>query len=440
MSTGFIRFVIFWGVWILVPIIVDGLTTLFGLIGHFNFHFRNRKPVPPLSFYPYISIIIPVYNGEKTLALCVESIARQSYPFERMEVVIINNGSTDHSFKVFTELQKQLKLRLGWHSIVGRGKSWALNTGIHLTSGKYVFGLDCDVVLDKNAVKRFVEQMEADPGIGAGTGYLVIMPPPSAESRIRLFLANFEFLEYATTFGVGRTYQSVNKAIYTLSGACTVYRREALLRTFLYNKSTVSEDTDMTFQLYEKAPRYRVVAVPQAKIYLHPIGSLFALYAQRVRWQRGQLEVSALHEKLMNKSILKVSGFSPARALLIDHTLSFPRFVWMFFMPILVFFGYSPSLIVTAYLLVYLFYLLSELLWLLAAYIYADVEIKCRIRQNWIYSLFMPLYRSLIFFFRFSGFLYALIEPATWSVQDPGKQIKEGLKTVRIWFQQKFHF
>ncbi len=440
MSAGFIRFAIFWGVWILVPIIVDGLTTFSGLIGHFIFHFRNRKPVPPLSYYPYISIIIPVYNGEKTLTLCVESIARQSYPLERIEVVIINNGSTDNSFKVFSDLQKQLKLRLGWHSIVGRGKSWALNAGIHLTSGKYVFGLDCDVVLDRNAVKRFVEQMETDPGIGAGTGYLVIMPPPSAVSRINFFLANFEFLEYATTFGVGRTYQSMNNAIYTLSGACTVYRRDVLLSTFLYNKSTVSEDTDMTFQLYEKAPRYKVVAVPQAKIYLHPIGSLFALYAQRVRWQRGQLEVSALHEKLMNKSILKVSRFSPARALLIDHTLSFPRFVWMFFMPILVFFGYSPSLIVTAYLLVYLFYLLSELLWLLAAYIYADVEIKGRIRQKWIYSLFMPLYRSLSFFFRFSGFLYALFEPGTWSVQDPGNQIKEGLKTVRIWFQQKFHF
>lgn len=440
MRTEFIRFAIFWGVWILVPIIVDGLSTLSGLIGHFIFHFRNRKPVPPLSYYPYISIIIPVYNGEKTLALCVESIARQSYPLERIEVVIINNGSTDNSYKVFTELQNQRKLRLGWISILGRGKSWALNTGIHLTSGKYVFGLDCDVVLDKNAVNRFVEQMEADPGIGAGTGYLVIMPPPSGVSGIRFLLANFEFLEYATTFGVGRTYQSMNNAIYTLSGACTVYRRDALLSTFLYNNSTVSEDTDMTFQLYEKLPKDRVVAVPQAKIYLHPIGSLFALYAQRVRWQRGQLEVSALHEKLMNKSKFKVFGFSPARELLIDHTLSFPRFVWMFFMPILVFFGYSASLIVTAYLLVYFFYLLSELLWLLAAYIYADVEVKCRIRKNWIYCLFMPLYRSLIFFFRFSGFLHALSEPGNWSVQDPGKQIKEGLKTVRIWFQQKFHF
>jgi biofilm PGA synthesis N-glycosyltransferase PgaC len=179
--------------------------------------------------------------------------------------------------------------------------------------------------------------------------------------------------------------------------------------------------------------------VPQAKIYLYPIESLSALYAQRVRWQRGQLEVSAMHEKLMSKSIFKISGLSPARALLVDHTLSFPRFIWTFFMPILVLFGYSLSLIIKAYILVYWFYLLSELLWILAAYIYADADVKLRIRKSWIYCLFMPLYRSLIFFFRFSGFLYALSEPSTWEVQDPGKQIKAGWKTIRIWFRQNFH-
>jgi biofilm PGA synthesis N-glycosyltransferase PgaC len=439
MREEFIRFAFFWGVWILVPIIVDGLTTLSGLVGHFIYHIKNRKPLPPLSYSPYISVIIPVYNGEKTLALCVESIARQSYPLERIEVVIINNGSTDNSFKVFNELKKQLKIHLDWQSIVGRGKSWALNTGIHLANGEYIFGLDCDVVLDKDAVRRFVEQLQANPRIGACTGYLEIMPPPAGISTGHYLLAKLEFLEYATTFGVGRTYQSMNNAIYTLSGACTVYRREVLLSTFLYNKATVSEDTDMTFQLYEKMSNFQLAAVPQAKIYLYPIESLSALYAQRVRWQRGQLEVSAMHEKLMSKSIFKISGLSPARALLVDHTLSFPRFIWTFFMPILVLFGYSLSLIIKAYILVYWFYLLSELLWILAAYIYADADVKLRIRKSWIYCLFMPLYRSLIFFFRFSGFLYALSEPSTWEVQDPGKQIKAGWKTIRIWFRQNFH-
>jgi biofilm PGA synthesis N-glycosyltransferase PgaC len=434
MRDEMLRFAVFWGVWILVPILVDGLTTLSGLVGHFIFRLKNRKPVPPLAHFPFISIIIPLHNGESTLAECLESIARQTYPLEKIEVLIVDNGSTDNSHKVFADLQGRLKLRLGWQSIAGRGKSWALNTGIHLTSGEFVF------VLDKDAVMQFIRHMVADPRLGACTGYLVILPPPPGSSRLQGLLAGFEFLEYATTFGVGRTYQSMNNAIYTLSGACTVYRREVLLSTFLYNQATVSEDTDMTFQLYEKASKYQVSAVPQAKIYLHPIGSLFALYAQRVRWQRGQLEVSALHEELIRHSLFKLKGFSPARALLIDHTLSFPRFAWMFFMPVLVFFGYSLALIFTAYLLVYVFYLLIEALWLLAASLYAEAGVKKRILQGWVYGLFMPLYRSLTFFFRFSGFLYVLSEPGTWNVQDPGEQVKEGMTTVRGWIRQKFHF
>ena len=376
-------------------------------------------------------MIIPVYNGEATLAECLQSLAGQTYPLEKIEVLIIDNGSTDDSRRIFTELQGRLKLRMGWHSIVGRGKSWALNTGIHLTSGEFVFGLDCDVVLDNQAVARFMQAMLAKPNLGAATGYLSILPAAGTTGRLNRLLARFEFLEYATTFGVGRTHQSMTNAIYTLSGACTVYRREALLSTFLYNRATVSEDTDMTFQLHERSSKYQVTVVPQARIHLHPIESLFALYAQRVRWQRGQLEVSALHEDLLKRSILNVAGFSPARALLIDHTLSFPRFVWMFFMPILVFFGYSPVLIVTAYLLVYVFYLISEALWLLAAYSSANDDVRKRLRDNWIFTLFMPLYRSLVFFFRFSGFLVVLSEPGTWRVQDPRQQLVDGWREMR---------
>ncbi len=302
MRDFIIQFTIFWGVWILVPVLVDGITTLLGLIGYIFFHLKNRKAPPPLRYFPHVSIIIPVKNGEKTLKDCLDSIAAQDYPSYLVEILIIDNGSTDKSFSVFNECQKRLGTRIAWHSIVGRGKSWALNAGIHLTSGQYILGLDCDVVMETDALRRIVEHLESDPSIGAVTANLIILPPPGDASRLRKVLDGCEFLEYVTVFGVGRTSQSIMGSMYTLSGACTAFRREALLSTFLYNKSTVSEDTDMTFQLYERASKYKVSIVTRAKVYLHAIGSLAELYAQRVRWQRGQLEVSAMHEKLMSKS------------------------------------------------------------------------------------------------------------------------------------------
>jgi poly-beta-1,6-N-acetyl-D-glucosamine synthase len=439
MRDFFLQFTIFWGVWILVPVLVDGLTTLVGLISYFLFLLKHRKPNPPLKFHPMVSIIIPVKNGASTLRDCVESIASQDYPIDQLEVVIVDNGSTDNSYKIFQELQSGLNLRLAWNSIAGRGKAWALNTGIHLTSGEYVLGVDCDVIMAGDAVRRIVEAMEADPKVGAVTATLVIMPPPQGSSRLRKVLDACEFLEYATVFGVGRTSQSLTRSLYTLSGACTAFRREALLSTFLYNKSTVSEDTDITFQLYERASTYKISIIPRAIVFLHPIGSLGELYAQRVRWQRGQLEVSAMHTRLMSKSVARLTGFSPARALLVDHTLSFPRLVWMFFIPILLVFGYSTSLIVSAYLLVYLFYLLIEFLWFVAAGVFAQPATRRRILNHWYEIPLMPFYRILVFFFRFSGFLYALSEPGTWGVPDPGEQVRYGIRDIRDWFKAKLH-
>jgi biofilm PGA synthesis N-glycosyltransferase PgaC len=430
MSAAFVSFAIFWGVWLLVPALVDGISTLFSLIGFFLYRMRQVSIGKPLTYHPVVSIIIPVYNGEQTLAACLESIAAQTYPLDKMEILIIDNGSTDGSLQVFRDLQPRLKLNMGWHSIVGHGKAWALNAGIHLTSGQYILGVDCDVVLEEGAVTAIIQRMEADKKLGAVTANLVILPAPDSSSAGKRLLANCEFLEYATVFGVGRAYQSFARSIFTLSGACTAFRRDALLATYLYNNATVSEDTDMTFQLYEKAVKYRIAIVPQAKVFLHPIGSLAALYGQRVRWQRGQLEVTARHEQIRRRSILRPFGFSPLRTLLVDHTLAFPRFVWMFFMPVLLLFGYSPDMIFSAYLITYVFYLFIELLWYLTALLYADREIRQRIRGNLPVLLLMPFFRVLVFFFRFSGFLYAISEKGTWGVSDPIGQVRMGLGEV----------
>ena len=194
------------GVCILVPVLVDGLTTLIGLIGYFVFLLKHRKPNPPLKFHPMVSIIIPVKNGAGTLRDCVESIASQDYPIDQLEVVIVDNGSTDNSFKIFQELQSTLKLSLAWNSIEGRGKAWALNAGIHLTSGEYVLGVDCDVVMAGDAVRRIVEAMEADPKV-VWSLHRMIMSSPQDLSRFRRIWmhANSSNMQQFSGWGVHRS-------------------------------------------------------------------------------------------------------------------------------------------------------------------------------------------------------------------------------------------
>lgn len=422
----------FWGVWLLVPILVDGISMGLGLIGALASRWINRQKNHRIGFYPPVTIIIPVRNSADTLRDCLLSLERQTYPHRLMQVIVVNNGSTDNTQQVFMDYQQKSRLNLYWHAIRISGKSWALNAGIHLAEGQYIFNVDSDVVLDERTIERSVAHFENDPRLGAITGFIEIHPDEE-ETPTGWFrqLLNCEYLEYLTVFGVGRSYQALFGAIYTLSGAFTAFRREALAATLMYSAETVSEDTDLTFQLYERNPDLRVSNFPDVRVYVQPITSLSALYSQRVRWQRGQLEVSALHKKLVQKRASSLMGFSPARTLLVDHTLSFPRLVWMFFLPVLTGFGYSLQLMATAYALMYLFYLSVEVAWVGGAYAFADKKTKSRVRAMLPTILVMPFYRMMIFFFRFSGFLNTMVEPGAWRITNPAWQLQAGWMDLR---------
>jgi putative glycosyltransferase (exosortase G-associated) len=314
---------------------------------------------------------------------------------------------------------------------MNRGKAWALNAGIHLARGNYIVNVDSDTVLASDAIRNVVAAMEADPELGAVTGAIEVLPPAADATPLQRVLAECEFFEYLAAFQVGRTHQTILQNLYTLSGAFSAFRREILLQTFLYSQETVTEDTDLTFELYERFRDKRVGCVSSAISYVHPIESLSALYAQRVRWQRGQLEVSARHTSLMRRSMFQISGFAPARTLLIDHTLAFPRLVWTLFLPILTMFGYPLALIVAATLMLYLFYVLIDLAWMAVASIDVNRAARRRMGHTWWVLAALPLYRMLIFWFRFSGFLYAVAEPGTWRVQDPLSQARAGMADIR---------
>jgi putative glycosyltransferase (exosortase G-associated) len=425
MINALVSFAFFWGVWLLVPILVDSIAALIALAGTvlYRGQFQRR---PRLEFYPEVTILIPVFNCAGTLFTCVASIAKQSYPLSKIEVILIDNGSTDNSYTVFQRLQNS-KLKIAWHRIVGKGKAWALNTGIHLAKGQYLLNIDCDLQLDRNAVLNAVAYLEANKDVGAATGYLVVQPaPPQARGREKL-LANLEFLEYATVFGVGRSFQSYLNALFTLSGAFSIFRREILLKSLLYNKDTVSEDTELTFQLYARASNSRIVSIPNAIAYLEPTETWSRLYSQRLRWQRGQLEVSASHRKDRQDNLF---GFSPTRVLLVDHTLAMPRLIWTAFLPILTVFNYPAWLITMSYLSMYLFYFFIEIVWFAVAFHYAEARVRRRLWTSILLIPLMPIYRLVQFYFRVAGFFYAIAEPFSWNTGNPVDQVVEGLRDV----------
>lgn len=97
-----------------------------------------------------ISIIIPVYNVENYLKKCLESIINQTYT--NLEIILVDDGSTDNSGKICDEFLKKDKRVKVFH-IENKGVSAARNYGFKKSSGEYIIFIDSDDVLDFNMIK-----------------------------------------------------------------------------------------------------------------------------------------------------------------------------------------------------------------------------------------------------------------------------------------------
>ncbi|HEX5501932.1 MAG TPA: glycosyltransferase [Thermomicrobiales bacterium] len=425
MNDHVLALLLFWGVWLLIPAILDGVqATAQLLVVGANTLRRRRRAAPrdaEVAWWPFLSVVVPVHNGEAGLARCLGALLAQGYPGRR-EAIVVDNASTDRTREIAREAADAAPFPLHVLGLAHAGKTRALNAGIALARGEIVVHIDADTALAPGALRAVARAFLDDPALAAASGAIEIRPCEPDTRPGLAALAYCEFLEYLSSFQVGRQYQALTNTLYTLSGAFSCFRRDALLATFLYDSETVSEDTKLTFDLHYGGKRRRLGFIPGARASLDPIPSLAALYAQRVRWQRGQLEVSAAHRHKLYSGLFRPGVLAPGRALLADHTLLFPRIIWTALLPVLLAFGYSFDLIAASFVVMYLFYLLGDLAAIATCYGLADPATRRRIRDGVAWLPLLPLYRYGIALCRLGGILEACAEPATWRTRDPWAQ------------------
>jgi biofilm PGA synthesis N-glycosyltransferase PgaC len=430
-----LAFILFWGIWMLAPLAIDTVMALVYIVMVYIFPERKeRESIPDLAYLPYVSVVLPVHNSADTLFKCLNSIVTQEYPLEKIQIICVNNGSTDSSFQIYSQFQEQYPLaNMNWISMESAGKSIALNAGIYVIKGDYIMNVDSDAWLDKYAILRMVESFEHDPSLVAATGAIHIDKELGGQNRFIDVVHYCEEIEYLVAFNVGRRYQSLTNSLFTLAGAFSAFRRDVILKSFMYSERTVSEDTDLTFHLrqYQLKGKARMACVSSAIAYVEPINSWSKLYSQRVRWQRGQIEVSALYtdEKVsFGHSLTSFTG----RMLVIDHTLAFSRMTWTFLIPFLYFLGYPLRLVLAAFAGLYVCYLILDFLYFMVALREAPPNYRERVKKIWWVVFFLPVFRFFTFWFRLSGILLSMTEPAIWKTENPVQQLKEALKETRM--------
>ena len=405
----------FWFPWLLIPIVVEIIPAIHGA-WVIKRSAKKRHLVVPIKKLPMISIVLPVYNSQDTLYQCIAAINASNYPKHLIQIIVVNNKSTDQSFAVYKQAKSDFPdLRMQWMS-TDQGKARALNAAIFHCLGQYVINVDTDGLLEPEALRNLMLYFHNNPSVDAATGTVLTQKRTVAATKnnwLKL-LRNNEYFEYAQSFLVGRSIENYWNQLFTLSGAFSAFRREALIQTFMYNVETVSEDTEMTFQLRFRFGK-RIGFAVNALFYVEPISGCDELYLQRQRWQRGQIEVvqKFMHDKLNIRQFF--SNFMISR-LMMDHTFIFPRLGWVVGLLALLFFGYSPLVIMLSIFMLYVLYVAYGLMnYASALILLKDFPDERRyLRSKWWVALTMPIYNGFNTTIRLIGIMNTMTRRASW--------------------------
>jgi len=222
------------------------------------------------------------------------------------------------------------------------GKSDALNTGMALSSNKYVGCIDVDCLLLPDAllhvVKAFYQRSEkkviAVGGVIRVANSCIIQGGRLEEIRLPSnWLARFQLLEYTRSFILGRMAWGRIDSLLIISGAFGFFDREIALAVGSYDTNTVGEDMEIVFKMrrymHDKKIPYTVEYIPDSLCWTEVPEDLKILVNQRDRWTRGNIETLYKHRDMF---------FNPKYGRL--GVLSYPY--WFFYewlAPILEFFG-----------------------------------------------------------------------------------------------------
>ena len=204
-----------------------------------------------------VSVIIPVYNVEKYVEKSVLSILNQT--LKNIEIIIINDGSTDSSLSILTELAKTDN-RIRIISTQNNGLSIARNLGIHTATGEYIYFFDSDDIVEKDTLEKCYQKCQLQ-----NLDFLFFdadcFTDTHEKSNISYYQRTYKY-ENKTYSGL-EILDKQQKTNGYCSSACLSFIKREYLKTnnLFFYPQILHEDELFTFLLYLKAER--VGLIPQ---------------------------------------------------------------------------------------------------------------------------------------------------------------------------------
>lgn len=240
------------------------------------------------DYEPTVAIVVPLYNEGEGIYRTVRSLLEQEYPLGKLEIVVVDDRSTDDSVawaRRAAEDRPQVRVI---ESPVNQGKRHAITLGVRSTTAEIVVSVDSDVLVDRNAVRQLVARFVA-PEIAAVGGRTFVVNR-SDNWLTRMIEVKFYFAQEWL-----KDLERVFRTVMCLSGCLTAYRRAVLLelepilesRAILGVPIKYGEDRFLTRQIVKAG--YQTVYTTAAYCETAAPRTLSSYFSQQLRWRRSNL-------------------------------------------------------------------------------------------------------------------------------------------------------
>lgn len=230
-----------------------------------------------------ISVLIPMHNEEQVLSYALDALLECDYDRDCMEIIPINDNSTDRTGELLDEYHKKYDFIRPLHrNCPERGKPVGLNEAMELARGEIIIVFDADYRPAKDMLKQLAIAFE-DPEVGAVMGRVI---PYNTNTNLLTRLIN---LERSGGYQVDQQARYNLRTIPQYGGTVGGFRKELMKEMGGFNPLVLAEDTELTYRLYTKG--WKVIYANSAECYEEAPETWEVRGRQIRRWSRGHNQV-----------------------------------------------------------------------------------------------------------------------------------------------------
>ncbi|MDP3734764.1 MAG: glycosyltransferase [Nanoarchaeota archaeon] len=261
---------------------------------------------------PFFSVIVPAYNEEESIVATLTSLVNLDYPADKIEIIVVNDGSKDKTKEYVTEFIRTHPARkIILRNQDNAGKARAMNEGLKVAQGEFFACLDADSFVHPAALQEMLPYFE-NRTVAAVCPLLKVKSPENVLQKV-------QWCEYI----INMFYKLLNArldCIHVTPGPFSIYRTEVIKNIGGYDENTITEDLEIAIRLQKY--HYKIVQTFDAIVETTAPKTWKHLFTQRVRWYKGSVDNSLQYRKLMFNAKYGDFGFLRMPTILLSGVIA----------------------------------------------------------------------------------------------------------------------